>query len=102
MYLPGGYRELRQIQGRQTSYVNLDYTGSLRTSLETSVQNNSVVLGIVSGSDSDNIAKRYGLEARYGKPIFSVSREEADLFVRKFTGEIFEIMRSVNPQLALR
>ena len=45
MYLPQGYKELRQVQARPTDKVNLDYSGSLKNAYRVFKFGSSVVFG---------------------------------------------------------
>lgn len=73
MYLPGGYKQLREIQGRESEYVNLDYTGSLRRSIQTGRIGGRLALGF---TDEERFAVAQELEERFNAAIFSVSVEE--------------------------
>jgi len=68
----GGSDSLRAVQGRQTAKVDFDYSGSLRASLIVGSNGSNVVLGF---SDLEEIAKKNGLERRYGV-VFSPSENE--------------------------
>lgn len=91
-YFVDGYKGLREEQGFQTKYVDLDYTGSLRASLITGTYGNNVVLGI---SSIENIEKADKLEKHFGKTIFeptdveiqennAVIINEIDLILREY------------------
>ena len=71
--LPGGYAELRQIQGRESTFVNLDYTGSLRLSFQIGTRGEAVVYGTPNVTETN---KKRWLEQHFAKDIFSLSDEE--------------------------
>lgn len=76
MRLDGGYKELRDIQGFQTDYVDTDYTGSLRMSIAVGDAGSDVVLGFL---DSGNAFKAESLETHFNKEIYQVTEEEEEL-----------------------
>lgn len=59
MYLPGGYSQLRSIQGKQVDGVNVNYTGSTMLSYQMQVKGKDVVLGF---TDIESSKIRKGLE----------------------------------------
>lgn len=85
MYLPQGYKELRDIQGRQTSFVDWRYSGSLEKSIETMKNNNDVVIAIV---DNEESIKRKAIEERTGKDIFTPSVSELEYYENVIAKEI--------------
>lgn len=90
MYLGGGYKELRAIQGMETSFVNMQYTGDLFTDLtKLSIQGDSVVLRV---SRKENIDKIKGLEKKYGTQLFRHSDEEVAEFVKKTEKELINYL----------
>ena len=64
MYLPGGYKNLRLLQGRITGKVNLTYSGDLMASYKMVQQQDRIVLGLDSEKEAEKAA---GLRKRYGK-----------------------------------
>ncbi len=72
MYLPGGYKELRNIQGKPIDKVNLTYRGDLMNSYQQTVKENEIVQGLVSEKES---LKRQGLEKKYGS-VLKPQKEE--------------------------
>lgn len=79
MYLPGGYKELRNIQGRRVDIVNLTYRGDL---LNNGYQMQSVENAILLGFISERFKIiRQGLEKRFGGgEIFHATSEEMEQF----------------------
>jgi hypothetical protein len=81
--LDGGYKELRAIQGKQTSEINLQYTGEL---------SESGIGVVVNGDDyqikfrnQKSIDKGRGFEKRKGIKVFSPSEKEKEL-ITEFVG----------------
>jgi len=77
MYLKGGYRELRGIQGRETGFVNLNYSNSLFSSIKIYPEKEKVLVAIADAKDS---AKRKALEKKYKKTIFRAGDKEIDIY----------------------
>jgi len=63
MYLPGGYSELRSIQGRSTEVVNLKYGGSLERAFRVYKFGSEVLFG---NADAVEHKKVIGNEERFG------------------------------------
>jgi hypothetical protein len=82
MYFAEGYKGLRELMGRQTSYVDLNFTDNLRMS-------------IVSGTDGltskieflrdENATLAGHLEENYGKEIFVPTEMQVDALVERLT-----------------
>ena len=80
MYLAGGYKELRQVQGMETGFVNLQYNGDLFTDFtKLTVQKDSVVVKVSRGINEKKID---GLTKKYGSSTFKHSKEERE-FLKK-------------------
>jgi hypothetical protein len=73
--LDRGYRELRELQGRQTAYVDLSYSGSLQASLQLGTVGDAVVLGFSNGEES---AKGAAMERKFRKDIWGLSAQEIE------------------------
>lgn len=63
MYLPQGYKEFRQIQGRQTEFVDLDYSGSLNKAYRVFKFGDTALMG---QNDAFEHKKIEGLTDKYG------------------------------------
>jgi len=72
MYLAAGYKQLRQIQGRDTSAVNETYSGATMASYQISVHETDIVTGM---TDKRAAAIRAGQEKKFGK-IFAAGQAE--------------------------
>lgn len=73
MVLKQGYKELRQIQGKETSHVNLTYTGLLFTKLMAQADGKNYKVGFESGYGSKVAGY---LESKYGQEIWGVTKSE--------------------------
>lgn len=85
--LTGGYKQLRELEGLQTGYVDLRFTGRLQSDFRTSLtpEGKGYVAGVKLKRNSDIIK---GLEGRYGTRIFGASRSERKLFRDTYLKEI--------------
>lgn len=77
MYLPGGYKELRDIQGRPTDRVNLTYSGDTLAALQLQKIKDGALIGFVT-EEASKIRK--GLEKHFRAPIFSAQKDELDVY----------------------
>lgn len=78
MYLPGGYKELRHVQGMETGFVNLQYSGDLFTDFtKLTIVKDSVVTKTSREINKDKIE---GLTKKYGQSLFKHSNEELEFF----------------------
>lgn len=77
MYLPGGYAQFRQIQGREAGFVNAELSGDLMLSYVSAPQQNA---DIVQGLNTElSVRKRAGLERRF-KPFLASTKDEIQDF----------------------
>lgn len=76
MYLPQGYKQLRDIQGRPTDKINETYTGDTIAAFQLEATNTGAVIGFVNERAS---RIRKGQEARFGK-IFYAQKEELEIY----------------------
>ena len=74
MYLKGGYKEFRDVQGRPTNTVNLDLSGSLKRAYRVFKFGDSVLFG---QNDTEEHKKIEGLTDRFGE-WQSLTQEEID------------------------
>lgn len=95
MYLPGGYEQLREIQGRRTDIKNYEYTGDLLNdfNLESQPNQNKVLIGFRSEAQSK---KRLALETKFGKA-FPPSQAE----VQEYKDEVVEGTKELNIKLMI-
>jgi len=90
-YKDGPYKKLRQKEGRQTSKVDLEMTGSLRRSLVVGTSGGNVVLGFNRAEEATIAAKN---EERYKKDIFAPSKTEVRAGNLAVTREIDYIVKT--------
>ena len=74
-YYSGGYKEFRNDVGRQTSYVDLELTSSMRLAFVTGRTGKGYAVGFINREQSQ---KAVGNEKRFGKLIFSPNRDEVN------------------------
>lgn len=93
MYLEQGYKELRDIQGRQTAKVDWRYSGSLEKSIEAVREDsNSVLVAITDGLES---SKRKGLEEQSGQTVFTPSESDIQHYEEVMGTEIDKIFKAL-------
>ena len=81
MYLPQGYKQLRSVQGLETTFVDLQYTGDLFTDFsKLKIVNDSVVAGV---SREINKKKISGLSKRFGNSLFKHTKDEREFFTKE-------------------
>lgn len=84
--LPGGYKKLRDIQGLQTNFVDLDYKGNLKNSLDVGTVNEIPTIGL---TRLGSIPIVEGHEKKYGQ-IFYPTQEEIAVAVQLASDYILE------------
>lgn len=72
MFLTYGYRQLRNIQGMESSFKNYTYSGSFMNSYELSAQEEAVLLGLTKGKSAKI---RQGLERKDGDVLHATNDE---------------------------
>lgn len=77
MYLQHGYKELRDIQGRQTDHRDYTYSGDLMLSYVLGTEENAIVLGF---SQLKQSVKRKAIEKKNGGEVFSATEGEMSAF----------------------
>ena len=92
MYLPGGYKELRHVQGMETGFVNLQYSGDLFTDFtKLTIVKDSVV---TKTSREINKKKIEGLTKKYGQSLFKHSNEEREFFNKEVQKRLVNYLNS--------
>ena len=92
MYLPNGYKELREIQGKETAFVNLQYSGLLFTDFsKLAVEKDTVVSKVGTKESSD---KLIWLSDKYGKDTFKHTKEEREFFKKEVHKQFIKYLRS--------
>jgi len=85
MYLPGGYKEFRELVGRLTDKVDLSLTFALRDDID--VRNNDGQSQLTFLKD-DEVKKAGWAEERFKKIIFSPSEAELDIVVERWREDV--------------
>jgi len=92
MFIPKGYKQIRQLQGLQGAYVDLEYTGSLLKSIQLNTSNEQEpVLGIYAPKEIEVADK---LEERYGV-IFSPSQDERNVIIDAMKAEYKLVIKEI-------
>ncbi len=92
MYLPNGYKQLREIQGRESDFVNSEYTGDTLNSLQAGRSGGSVVVGFVNERAS---IIRKAMEKRYGKRIYSGGKDDFTTYKTALNKETAAIIKQL-------
>jgi len=90
MYLAGGYKMLRQVQGLQTNFVDLHVSGSLMQSIRIVTVNKKVQIRIVG---TDGVMKSENTEKLYKKDIFKPSVQDNQAAENAISDEIALILQ---------
>lgn len=86
MWLKNGYKEFRDIQGRQTAFVDNKLSGDLEKSIQTvKINEDTVYIAITDKIGSD---KRKGNEKHFGKSIYSASKTDKEVFIKAVNDEV--------------
>lgn len=78
MYLGGGYRQLRAIQGKRTDTVNLQYKNDLKDSIQTAKSADGTEMAVYGDKQ---VEKKQGAEKHFSKVIFSMGDAEIEKVV---------------------
>lgn len=92
MYLPKGYKEFRDIQGRPTAYVNLDLSNSLKLAYRVFKFGDSVLFG---QNDTEEHKKIEGLTDRFGD-WQSLTQEEVERLKESIPEQISIVLGNDN------
>lgn len=84
MFLPNGYRQLKQIQGYQSEFVNLTYSSDLRNDFATklAIAGDSVVVRLSRKINRDKVR---WLRQKYGNTLWKHTQQERDFFIKEVT-----------------
>jgi|GEM_PF-5344872 len=88
-YLASGYKELRELVGRQSDYVDLSFSGSMQQSLQFGIRNNDAVVGFTNQESADVMAQN---EERFGLEIQETSESESELGINAARNELLFII----------
>lgn len=89
MFLPGGYKEFRDIQGRQTAFVDWKFSGSAERSLNVVKIGQPVYYGVTDAKESK---KFDGLTDKFGE-VLPLSNEEKLYITDELTQAAKQIMQ---------
>lgn len=89
-YKEGKYKKKREAAGRQTDYVDLQFTGELNRSIVKGIKGGKQVIGF-NNEDSGKIAEFLEGSDHYNKPIFAPNEEEMKEAIK--TGETYMIQQ---------
>jgi hypothetical protein len=90
MYLPQGYKELRDIQRLQTQYIDFKYSGALLRSYVMAQQGQVVLLGL---NSEEQALKRERLEARFGHTFKATDEERTD-YINQVNASLARLTRN--------
>lgn len=88
MYLPGGYKEFRDIQGRQTEYVDIKFSGSAERGLNVVKSGNATLYGT---TDLKESKKLLGNSERFGD-FLSLTTNEQEFIKLELQNETKQII----------
>jgi hypothetical protein len=92
MYLADGYKQLRQVQGKETAFVNLQYSGLLFTDFsKLAVEKDTVVSKVGTRESSDKLK---WLSDKYGKDTFKHTKQEREFFKKEISKQLIKYLRS--------
>ncbi len=84
-YEDGAYKDKRQKRGRETSFVNLEMTGSMKKDYQPT---KSGIVGYGFSNTTESAKADYN-EDRYEKAIFALTEQERELYTRTLDNFIF-------------
>jgi len=87
MFLADGYKELKQIQGYESSFVNLQYSKDLRNDFSTGmmIKGDSVMAVVKRGINADKVE---WLSDKYGEKTFKHTEEEIDFYTKEVSKDL--------------
>lgn len=91
MYLPQGYKQLKEVQGMEAGFVNLTYSGDLRNAFNGEPVVNAGTVTISLGGKG-NTQKIKALTAKYGEGIFKPTPAERNFFTGEITRKILQTL----------
>jgi hypothetical protein len=92
MFLGGGYKEFKKIQGRESNFVNLKLTNNLNFDFTNSLtlEGDIYMTGTKRKENSDKVE---WMSDKYGKETFKLTKEEKELFTKAVKEKILGILR---------
>jgi len=92
-YLPQGYKELRELTGRQSETVDLNFSGSLERSVRVVQLENQAFVRFTVASEIEKIEAN---ERRFGVDIITASDEEREAGIEAARAELQFILESLD------
>lgn len=92
-YLPQGYKELRELTGRQSEKVDLNFSGSLEKSIKVVQEGERAVIRYTSAKEAEIME---GNETRFGQVIHELSKEENELGLDVAVNELRVILDEID------
>ena len=89
VFVKGGYKETRELTGRQNKYVDLNFTGSLFLSVKISKLGKFYGVGI---AGKDEVKKAKDNEKRFNKVIFEATQTEKQKLGQNILKEIKRVL----------
>jgi hypothetical protein len=91
-YLALGYQQLRELTGRQSDYVDLNFSGSMQGALQFGIRAGIAVVGFVNEEAAEIMAQN---EQRFGKDILTVTEEEQAAGAQAARAELEAILNEI-------
>ena len=97
-YLPQGYKELRELTGRQSGYVDLNFSGALERSIKVVQDAARAVIRYTSDFEAE---KMTGNEERFGQLIHELSVGENEIGTTAAAEELRAILEEIDAELGI-
>jgi hypothetical protein len=91
-YLPRGYAELRELTGRESGKVDLNFSGSLERSIKVVDDGEGAAITYTNDFEADKMAAN---EIRFGADISGVSEDEIEIGVNAAVDELRFILEEI-------
>lgn len=93
--LPGGYKQLRELQGRQTAFVDFSMSGSMWKDIDIISKQNEHQKGVViiGAKDEDEKKKLEGNTKRKGD-ILDLSKKEQDELIARYNIGVLQVFKN--------
>jgi hypothetical protein len=91
-YLNSGYKELRELTGRQSDFVDLNFSGSTQGTLQFGIRGEVAVVGFINEEAAEIIAYN---EERFGKDIITITSEEREAGSKAARAELEAILNEI-------
>ena len=88
-YLASGYKELRDLTGRQSEYVDLSFSGSMAQNIQVGFSGELAVVRFTDAAEAEKMAQN---EEHFGKEIIQPSQDEIENGEKAARFELFAIL----------